>query len=347
MLNESKTNEYEAWRWGIDKVTNNGESYKIQQGNHDVKIAVIDSGIDINHPDLKDNIILSKNLVPGRDSIEDTLGHGTEVAGEIAANGSVKGVAPKIAIASYKVFDGSSCESRWVIDAIIEAANDGMDVINLSLGTNKSLLNKEHQIILRAYKKAIEYAKSKNCVVIAASGTEARGVDISNPFDMAQKLGYEDDLRIYLPGSLPDVITVSATNKDDKIAAYSNYGSNIGIAAPAGDYGPDWASHKTADFKYMALVTYPTNLPQTKLSSSLGFKQGYELIEGGTSLAAPKVSAAAALLISEYNEKHGVKPSASEVKRLLYEGAAPGAEGNNPLYYGRGILNAVNSLKLI
>ncbi|MCB2357158.1 S8 family serine peptidase [Clostridium estertheticum] len=340
-------NQYEVWRWDIDKVTNNRESYKIQQGNHKVKVAIIDSGIDQNHPDLKDNLISSKSFVPGSKSLEDSLGHGTMVAGEISANGNVKGVAPKIAIASYKVFDGNDCNSIWVINAIIQAANDNMDVINLSLGTYKSLLNKNDLAMLLAYKRAIAYAQSKNCVVVSASGTESKGMDISNPFNLAQELGHEKDLGIYLPGCLPNVITVSATNKDDKLASYSNYGYNVGIASPAGDYGPNWTTQKIANLKYMALVTYPTNLPQSQLSSSIGLKQGYEFIEGGTSIAAPKVSAAAALLILEYNEKYGFKPSVLEVEKLLYDGATPGAEGSNPLYYGKGILNVENSLKLI
>ncbi|NRT74872.1 S8 family serine peptidase [Clostridium beijerinckii] len=339
--------QYENWRWDIDKVTDNRESYDIEQGNHTVKVAVIDSGIDVNHPDLKNNIISNKSFVPGKDSLEDTIGHGTMVAGEIAANGNVKGVAPKVAIASYKVFDGDDCESSWVIKAIIQAANDNMDVINLSLGTYKSLLNKEDQATILAYERAILYAQLRNCVVVAASGNETKGLDVSNPRKLADELGLKNDLQISLPGGLPNVVTVSATNKEDKITDYSNYGRNVKIAAPGGDYGPDWATKRIPDLRYMALVTYPTNLPQSQLSSLMEFNKGYEFIEGGTSLAAPKVSAAAALIISKYKEKYGFKPSALKVEKLLYKGAIPGADGNNPLYYGNGILNARKSLELI
>lgn len=340
-------NKYEIWRWDINKVTNNRESYKIQQGNHKVKIAIIDSGIDRNHPDLKSNLIDSKTFVPGSTSLEDKLGHGTMVAGEICANGNVKGIAPKVAIASYKVFDNDKCGSNWVINAIVEAVNNNMDVINLSLGTYKSLLKKDDLNIILLYKKAIDYAKSKNCVVVAASGTSSKGVDISNPKNLAQNLGYKNDLRIFLPGDLSNVITVSATNKDDKLAYYSNYGMNIKIAAPAGDYGPNWINQKIANLKYMALVTYPINLPQSELNLLKGLGQGYEFIQGGTSIAAAKVSAAAALLISQYDEMYGFKPSTSEVEKLLYDGVTPGHDGNNPLYYGKGILNVKNSLDLI
>ncbi|HDO9489851.1 TPA: S8 family serine peptidase [Clostridioides difficile] len=340
-------NKYEFWRWDIDRVTNNRETYKIQQGNHNVKVAIIDSGIDGNHPDLKDNLIYSKSFIPGNSSTIDTLGHGTMVAGEIAANGNLKGVAPKTAIASYKVFDGNKCESSWVINAIIAAIDDGMDVINLSLGTTKSLIDKEDLKILLAYKDAINYAQSKNCIIVAAAGTYEHGINISNPFYLAEKLGYKDDLRIFLPGGLPNIITVSATNRDNKLSYYSNYGANIGVAAPAGDYGPEWMSKKIANLKYMSLVTYPTNLPQSELSLMKEFEKGYEFIQGGTSIAVPKVCGAAALIISEYKERYGIKPSALDVTKLIYDGATSGYFTKNKFYYGNGILNIYNSLKLI
>ena len=63
---EESPNIYDPWRWDINKVTSNGESYSIQEGNHQVKIGIVDSGIDVNHPDLKENIIgPGKSLVPG------------------------------------------------------------------------------------------------------------------------------------------------------------------------------------------------------------------------------------------------------------------------------------------
>ena len=269
------------------------------------------------------------------------------IAGEIAANGNVRGVAPKIAIGSYKVFDGYKCESQWVVNAIIEAVNDKMDVINISLGTTKSLLEKYDLEVLHSYKEAIDYAKSKGVIVVAAAGTNLNGINISNGFDLAEKSGYKNDLRIFLPGGLPDVITVSATNRNDELAHYSNYGFNIGVAAPAGDYGPNWFTEKTTHLKYMSLVTYPTNLPQSELSLMKEFEKGYEFVNGGTSIAVPKVSAAAALIIAEYYDSFGCKPSSEYVKNIIYSGAINDGTSINKLYYGNGILNVYNSLNLI
>ncbi|PEY59806.1 peptidase S8 [Bacillus thuringiensis] len=338
---EQEEVDYSKWKWDVDKVTENGESYKIEQGNHSVKIGVIDSGIDVNHPALKGNIVSQgKILVPNVESIEDNIGHGTMIAGLIAADGKIKGVAPKIGIVPYKVFQGSSADSSWIIKAIVEAANDGMDVINLSLGTYKSIKDPEEGAVYLAYKRAIEYANSKGSLLVASSGTE--GFDISNPFQLAKQRGYENDLQLHMPGGLPGVVTVAGTNKDDRLAYYSNYGTNVDIAAPSGDYGSLWESEKVGDETAMVLTTYPTNLPQSQLSEWLGFDRGYELMIG-TSLAVPKVSATAALVIAEYKEKFRLKPSNGFVKTRLYQGAKPALDDGKK-YFGKGIVNAKGAL---
>lgn len=330
-------NKYEKFRWGTNLVTNDKESYKIQQGNHDVKIAIIDSGIDPNHPDLKANLIYSKSYSSDH-SIDDILGHGTMVAGEIAANGNLKGIAPNIAIASYKVFDSKSCNSIHVIQAIIDAVNDKMDIINLSLGTTKSLQKESDINIINSYITAIKYAISRNCLIVSASGTSKNGFDISTPFFL------NNDPKIFLPGGLDNVITVGATDRNNNIEYYSNYGDNVDIFAPSGDYGPNWFDKGIADLRYTALVTCPINFKQSKLSLLKEFDKGYDFTLGGTSLSTPKVSGALGLLICQYQNTYGFKPDISTLKSLLYKGTIP---LNTEFSYGKGILNIFNSLKLI
>ena len=336
-------NIYAPWRWDINKVTSNGESYAIQEGNHDVKIGIVDSGIDINHPDLKDNIISpGKSLVPGVSSMEDQIGHGTMVAGTIAANGKIKGISPKIGIVPYKVFEGYSADSSWIIKAIIEAADDDMDIINLSLGTYKSLKSKEDRAIYTAYKRAISYANKKGSLLVASSGTD--GYDMTSPTKLAKQMGVEGDAQVHMPGGLPQVVTVSASTRDDQLAYYSNYGAQVDLAAPAGDYGPNFADKQQISLEYMTLTTYPTTLPQSELGKWLEFEPGYEFMIG-TSLAAPKVSATAALIIAEYQEKFDKKPSPAVIQRYLYEGATDGDGTKKQL--GKGIVNAKQSLDLL
>ncbi|MGE7635979.1 S8 family serine peptidase [Bacillus paramycoides] len=338
---------YQKWGWDINKVTENGESYKIEEGNHEVKVAVIDSGLDFNHPDLKGNIIeKGKSFLSGITDTQDNLGHGTMVAGTIAANGKMKGIAPKVGIVPYKVFDKAGADSFDVIRAIIQAAQDNMDVINLSLGTYKSVKNKEERATYTSYIRAIDYAKRKGSVVVASSGTEENGFDISDPVALAKQRGFDQDAQYHIPGGLSNVITVSSSNKDDVLAVNSNYGSNITIGAPGGDFGPLWISEGKADVRYMTMTTYPTNLPQSIVSQYVGFEKGYELMVG-TSLAAPKVSATAALIIAEYKERYGVKPSPAQVEHILYTGAELSTVVSRPNHFGHGIVNAKKSLDIV
>ncbi|WP_369902162.1 S8 family serine peptidase [Bacillus manliponensis] len=333
---------FSKWTWDIDKITSNRKSYEIEKGNHGVKIAIVDSGIDFQHPDLKENIIgEGKVFVPGVTSTQDMMGHGTMVAGAIAANGKMMGVSPHIGIVPYKVFDKGKAESSWIIEAIIQASKDKMDVINLSLGTYKSIKNPEERAVFVSYLRAINYAIQQGSILVGSSGTEASGFDISDPFKLAQQRGYDNDAQLHMPGGLANVITVSATDKDDKLASYSNYGESISVAAPAGDYGPLWKTEQKVDLNHMILTTFPTNLPQTPISQSLGFPIGYELMIG-TSLAAPKVSATVGLIIAEYKERFGYKPSIQTVNKILQQGATPNGLPKNQV--GHGIINAHNSL---
>jgi|GEM_PF-5897501 len=284
-------------------------------------------------------------MVPEKSGLEDVVAHGTMVAGVIASNGKIRGVAPNVAITPYKVFDGFECDSTWVIDAIIEAANDKMDVVNISLGSYKSLIKEEETAVYESYLRAIDYARSNGCILVASAGTENNGYDISDPEKLAEQRGEIGDKQVHIPGGLEDVITVSAANRDEKLPFYSNYGYNIDFAAPSGDYGPAWEIEGYIDLSYLLLTTYPTNLEQTELSIYFGFDKGYEFNAGGTSLAAPKVTATVALIIAKYKEKYGVKPTEQTVIQLLKEGAT---NIDNKLQFGNGIINAKNSLnKLI
>ncbi|MBX4163795.1 S8 family serine peptidase [Priestia megaterium] len=333
---------YDKWMWDIKQITNNYQSYNINRGSHSTKVGVIDSGIDFNHPDLKQNIInAGKSFVPGDSSTQDRLGHGTMIAGNIAANGKIKGIGPELGIVPYKVFGQTGADSSWVIKAIIQATKDNMDVINLSLSTFKSLEKKEDKKIIEAYQRAIKYAWNHNTVVVASAGNE--GLDISNPKKISEQLGISDDLIIHIPGGQKDVITVSATTKENTLASYSNYGEGVTVAAPGGDYGPDWISSKNLDINSLTLTTYPTNLPQSDLSSRLGFDNGYEFMVG-TSLAVPKVVATVALIKDEYSKKYGKEMSNKKVEEVLYENTDK-FDSYNKEFFGNGTVNAYKALK--
>jgi serine protease len=176
-----------------------------------VIVAVIDTGVT-KVEDLEGTTVLTgATFVPGTSSSADDQGHGTHVAGTIAQttnNGKgVAGVAPEATILPVKVLSkwgfGSS---SWIASGIDYAADNGADVINLSLGGGYS------SVIHNAIKKA----RKKGVIVIAAAGNSGkRGV------------GY--------PGALEETIGVSATGPDGKRSFYSSYGKGVDIAAPGGD----------------------------------------------------------------------------------------------------------------
>jgi len=334
------SNIYDELLWDIKLVTNNYASYRLSKGSSDIKVGIIDSGIDFNHPALKDNIIgLGHSFVPGETSTQDYLGHGTMVAGVIAADGKMRGIAPEVGLVPYKVFDSNGANSSWVIEAIIQATNDDMDVVNLSLSTFKSLKNKEDKAIIKAYEKAFKYAQKNNTTLVVSAGNE--GLDISNPKQLAEQLEKPKDLIIHLPGGSNHLITVAATNKKNTLADYSNYGKNVSILAPGGSYEFD-AETYALDLTSMTLTTFPTNLPQTFISQHLGLDHGYEMTVG-TSVAAPKVTAVVALLKSEYKKKNNNKEMKNEqIEKLLYQSTVNIEDDKHASQSG--IVNAYNAL---
>ena len=166
-----------------------------------IKIGVIDTGVNLNHPDFFNQDETSRFLkgydFVDNDSIpQDTNGHGTQVTGIIAADGQLKGIAPESKIFSYRVSsDGESVPSNLIIEAINQAVEDRVDIINISLGVNMT-----HNKIDEAVNNAI----NQGIVVVAAAGN-------SGP----------DKSTIGSPAKNPNAITVGATynNRDSSMVS--------------------------------------------------------------------------------------------------------------------------------
>jgi subtilisin len=179
-----------------------------------VKVAVLDSGIDYNHPDLKDNYKGGYNFAyDNNDPFDDTrIGHGTHVAGIIAArdNGTgVVGVAPDASIYAVKVLNGGMMGSTSDILSGIEwAIANNMNVITMSFGVPFDPLY---------YSQAVEEACSKayaaGIILVAAAGNS-------------------NQPNVDYPAAFDSVIAVSATARDDSRAPFSNYGTKTELAAP-------------------------------------------------------------------------------------------------------------------
>jgi serine protease len=221
-----------------------------------VKVAVIDTGIS-RVPDLKETDFVSGyDFVSDRTEARDDNGHGTHVAGTIAqsTNNSfgVAGIAYEASLMPLKVLgtDGGGTVAD-IAEAIRFAADQGADVINLSLGGGG-----ESKLL----KEAVDYAHSKNLVIVAAAGNSNR-----NAADY--------------PARYPHVIAVGALDATGSKTPYSNFGAGIDITAPGGMLG---ATDKAGG------ILQNTFNPQTGESVFEAFQ--------GTSMAAPHVAGVAALI---------------------------------------------------
>jgi serine protease len=190
-------------------MTRAAEVWPVTRGGA-VRVGVVDTGIDYNHPDLASLYRGGRNFVARNDDPADDHGHGTHVAGTIAAldnDFGVVGVAPDVELYALKVLgaDGKG-SGRMLIQAVEWAIDNGLHVLNMSLGGPTFSLD-ERDIFRKAEEAGI--------IVIAASGNDYSGLD---------KLDY--------PASYPTVVAVGAVNASQTVASFSQRGSGLDFVAP-------------------------------------------------------------------------------------------------------------------
>jgi subtilisin family serine protease len=203
------------YTWGINRV-HAPAAWDTTEGAG-VKVAIIDTGIDLNNSDLQGKVdggysAITKTEKP--DDYQDDNGHGTHVSGTIAAlrdGKGVVGVAPKARLYAVKVLDADgSGNLSDVIDGIVWAAKNGMQVANMSLGA---------PIDSDAMHRAVRMAKGMGVVIVAAAGNSGAAV------------GY--------PGAYPETIAVAASDSDDQLASFSSRGPEVKFIAPGVDVVSD------------------------------------------------------------------------------------------------------------
>jgi hypothetical protein len=328
---------YIAYQWDIKRVGGIPETWDVETGDG-VTVAVLDTGVDYLHIDIAPNYayghsyINPADLPPGYTLVEpgdeqDYLGHGTHVAGSIAApieQGAIIGVAPGAKIANYKVLAaiqdpegevGGMGFDSWIIPAIVDAADDGCQVINMSLGGYDDLSNPDDLAAFLAFARATQYAWEKGTLVVAAAGNDA--VDLSQgPYRHA-------------PAATPHALSISATGPFDELASYSNYGAHtVDFAGPGGDVLSPDEQYPGWYIDYMCLSSLYYD----------GTDYWYAWM-AGTSMAAPKVTGVAALIYAHYP---GITPH--EVVEILEASAEDiGATGYD-FDFGWGLVNAYRAL---
>lgn len=202
------TDPYYGRQWFLPRIGAE-KAWEVEKGSGDILVAVLDTGVDPLHPDLAGRVATGYDFIDGDGDPGDVNGHGTHVAGVIAARGDdgggAAGVAWRARILPVKVLDDQGYgRYSQVIAGLRYAADNGAAVINLSLGGGAPS---------QALQEAVDYAISRGAVVVAAAGNEA-----------LDSLSY--------PAACEGVIGVGATDEEDRTTAFSNRGEGLDLVAP-------------------------------------------------------------------------------------------------------------------
>ncbi|MDD9270559.1 S8 family peptidase [Paenibacillus sp. GCM10023248] len=216
--------------WGVDQI-GAPEVWNKSLGQN-IRIGVIDTGIDYNHPDLRNSISRGINLLNHSMLPYDDNGHGTHIAGTIAATGrnsGIIGVAPRAIIHPVKAFDHSG--SAYVSDIIAGidwCVSNDLDIINMSFGM-KSYNRALEQAVLNAY--------YRGKVIVASSGNDGKRKTVD------------------YPARFPQVVSVGATTRQGRIAPFSNRGKQIDIYAPGERVYSSWLHGKYNELSGTSMAT--------------------------------------------------------------------------------------------
>lgn len=319
-------------QWDMQKSISTGSKFK-HKSSGKATIGVIDSGITYDNPDIFSHIISVQNFtsnletgVVDKQNVVDKTGHATSVVGQISSSGEYSGIAPEMKIRMYRVFDEGNAQDQWILKALIQAAKDDVDVINLSLGEyllRGSTDEDDNTDLINIYQRAINYAHNQGSVVVASVGDE--GIDLKNQDKLKTYLGGlrgKDYSQVNgtvqdIPAELDNVVTVGSVDDNDLVSSFSNKGKDsIDIYATGG------GSRELSQVGYEKWVSDRLFEKEWILVPTLEGKYTYAY---GTSISTPKVSAALGLIIEKYN----LKDQPDEAIRILYDNCFLSNNGNN------------------
>lgn len=302
-------------QWGWQKVRAEAAWKKTRGGG--VRVAIVDTGVDLGHPDLVGRLLPGRDFVDSGTSPQDEHGHGTLVAGIVGATADnsigVSGIAPEVRLIPVRALgaDGRG-DAGDVADAIDWSVQAGAEVINLSLvdeGTGVAGIGGvfgDDRV-----EAAISRAAKGGVVVVIAAGNDPSGGRSTTSFDATD----------------PGVIVVGASTKSDRRAAYSNYGSGLDVLAPGGG---------SADEPGDPGCTVDNGIVSTWWSSGSGGRYGASC---GTSMATAFVSGIAAMLVDR-------DLSAPEVVQRIRETAVDLGPPGRDDQHGDGRVDAARALRV-
>ncbi len=256
--NDPVYNSNSIYHWYLN-VIQAGKAWDIQKGNPNIKIAILDNAIDVNHPDLSSKIVAKIDLAnndsdptPPKQTVE--WSHGTHVSGLAGAatdNGvGIASIGFKVSLMAVKISDDSTNGKTmsYGYQGIIWAADHGANVINMSWGGPG---------FYQTGQNVVNYAYNKGCVLVAAAGNDGN----TSPS---------------YPADYHHVIAVASTNYNDAKSSFSQYGKAIDVCSPGGSNVRGYGIYSTVDF----------------VATKYGYMQG-------TSMASPIVAGLSGLMLSE------------------------------------------------
>jgi subtilisin family serine protease len=343
---------FSGFQWGLRQIRAH-EAHAVTGGSPAVLVGHIDSGLQYDHPDLAPNVDLGSSVscaggVPdqgldeatGRYLFDDTVGHGTQTAGLIAADDNgigIVGVAPNVRLATVKVTTPSGGSQKILPEAAVcafmWAAERGVDVANVSLGVDRPepvvpasqvgffcRSNPADRPVITAVSRAVKYAQRKGVTVVASAGNT--GVDLTAPPAGAGCFR--------MPLGLPGVVGVTSESALRQKTFNSNYGlGEIELTAPGGDPLQPAVPPAVPTPTGQNLTTWSARaVPGPSRTDGGG---GYQN-QFGTSAAAPYVTGVAALVVSRFgDERRGeARMSPRAVRSILFRTATPIACPPNP-----------------
>ena len=313
-------------QWGLDQV-HAEQAWRTTKGTGAV-VAVVDSGVDLGHPDLKGRLVRGATFTCGSqpapcgngdfrgpDGVNNADEHGTHVAGIVAAtagNGiGIAGVAPTAKIMPVKVLEDGSGSFEEIARGIRWSANNGADVVNLSLGALPGAQALTLTGVEASVTKAVAYASSKGVAVVAAAGNSATALCNTPAFE-------------------PGAICVASTDRNEVKSWFSELPNKADLKAVSAPGGAGLVSCQD---------DIVSTVPRGTGSASCGQKN-YDYY-AGTSMATPHVAGVAALLFSQGRSLANVEDALLDTSRQ----PLTSVRGVYSPVYGWGIVDAAAAVK--